>query len=416
MVEFYISLIFLFLLCSMIFSSAEATIFSVSRVELASLRLYGLSQKFTTLLGKPEELLVVLIAGNEIVDYFISFLGAKLFYFWFLEKGKYLALFVCGIISFWIGDFLPKVLGFKLRVKLFTKLIYPVYVFYYLFFPIRQIYKTFSAFLDKVIPSSKVSFPTVSPVEQIILYILDKAYSQKKITEKEKTFIRGLFLSEKITVSAIMTPRSEIVAFEDQIITVSFLEKLKYLPYNKFPVYKENLDNLIGIFYVKDLFKDLPLEVVDKKKLSDYVRPVVYIPESFTVRDLLFEFQEKNIKIAMVVDEYGTIKGLVTLEDVLEELFGEIYEQREAKIELIQKIGENKWLFHGKLLMEVVKEVLNLEIEKELEDIKTLNGFILALFKEVPEEGKSVIYKNFKFTVKKLKGRKILWVEVEKNF
>lgn len=414
MVEFYVSLIVFFLLCSMFFSSAEAAIFSTSRVELAGLRLYGVSQKFTTFFNKPEELLVVLIAGNEIVDYFISFIGAKLFYLWFSEEGKFLAFLVFGAFSFWLGDFLPKVIGFKLRNQLFTKIVYPLYVTYYLFSPLIKIYKILSVYVDKLSPTSKPFSSMASPVEQIILYILDKAYSQKKITEKEKTFIRGLFLSEKITVSAIMTPRSEIVAFEDQVITLSFLEKLRYLPYNKFPVYRENLDKVIGIFYVKDLFKDFSSETLNRKKLSDYVRPVFYVPESFTVRDLLFEFQTQHIKIAMVVDEYGAIKGLVTLEDVLEELFGEIYDQREAKFEFIQKIGENKWLLHGKLLMEDVKEVLRFEVEEELEDIKTLNGFILALFKGVPEEGKSIFYKNFKFTVKRMKGRKIFWVEVEK--
>lgn len=414
MVEIYVTLIMFFLLCSMFFSSAEAAIFSTSRVELAGLRLYGVSQRFTTFFNKPEELLVVLIAGNEIVDYFISFIGAKLFYVWFSEEGKFLAFLVFGAFSFWLGDFLPKVVGFKLRNQLFTKIVYPLYIIYHLFSPIRKTYKALSLYIDKILPTSKPSSSAASPVEQIILYILDKAYSQKKITEKERTFIRGLFLSEKITVSAIMTPRSEIVAFEDQVITLSFLEKLRYLPYNKFPVYRESLDNVIGIFYVKDLFKDFSSETLDRKKLSDYVRPVFYVPESFTVRDLLFEFQKQHIKIAMVVDEYGAIKGLVTLEDVLEELFGEIYDQREAKFEFIQKIGENKWLLYGKLLMEDVKEVLKFEIEGELEDIKTLNGFILALFKGVPEEGKSMVYKNFKFTVKKMKGRRVLWVEVEK--
>lgn len=414
MVEIYVSLIVFLLLCSMFFSSAEAAIFSTSRVELAGLRLYGVSQKFTTFFNKPEELLVVLIAGNEIVDYFISFIGAKLFYLWFSEEGKFLAFLVFGAFSFWLGDFLPKVIGFKLRNQLFTRMVYPLYIVYHLFSPIRKTYQALSLYIDKMLPTSKSYYSAASPVEQIILYILDKAYSQKKITEKEKTFIRGLFLSEKITVSAIMTPRSEIVAFEDQVITLSFLEKLRYLPYNKFPVYKESLDKVIGIFYVKDLFKDFFSEILDRKKLSDYVRPVFYVPESFTVRDLLFEFQTQHIKIAMVVDEYGAIKGLVTLEDVLEELFGEIYDQREAKFEFIQKIGENKWLLHGKLLMEDVKEVLRFEVEEELEDIKTLNGFILALFKGIPEEGKSIFYKNLKFTVKKMKGRRIFWVEVEK--
>jgi len=187
------------------------------------------------------------------------------------------------------------------------------------------------------------------------------------------------------------------------------------MPYNKFPVYKDSLDNLLGILYIKDIIRNFSPEFLGKTWLSELTRPVFYVPENFKLRDLIFEFQKKHLKIAIVVDEYGMVKGLVTLEDVLEELFGEIYEQKEAKVEFIQKIGENKWLVHGKVLIENLKLVLGLEIEEEhLKDIKILNGFLLALFKEIPEEGQSVVYGGYRFTVKKVKGRKILWVEIEK--
>jgi len=107
---------------------------------------------------------------------------------------------------------------------------------------------------------------------------------------------------------------------------------------------------------------------------------------------------------------------LVTLEDVLEELFGEIYEEKELKVESFQKIDDKKWLVHGKTLLEELKVLLGMEIlEEEFQDIKTLSGFLLALFKEIPKEGDSIEYKEFKFTVKKLKGRKILLVEIEKR-
>jgi CBS domain containing-hemolysin-like protein len=416
MVELYFAITAILVFLSMVFTASEAGIFSLSRIEIASLRSLGFSEKYLQMLKHPEELLIVLIAGNEIVDYFASFCISKGFTILFSEEGRTIAFLVFAIIGFWIGDFFPKVAGFKFKNKLITKLFYLNYLFYKLFYPVRKLYTFIYSAIEKKFPYTPIYPHTFSPAEQIILYMLDEAYKQKKITEKEKKFIQGLFLSEKIPVSAILTTRSEIVAFKDQVITLEFLEKIKQLPYNKFPVYRENLDDIIGILYAKDLIKNFSPEVLNVKKLSDFVRPAYFIPETFRVRDLLFEFQKKQIKIALVIDEYGILKGLVTLEDVLEELFGEIYEEKEAKLEPIQKIDEKKWLVNGKVLLEELKVLLGMEIvEDEFQDIKTLNGLLLALFKEIPKEGDTIEYREFKFTVKKTKGRKIIWVEIEKK-
>jgi len=416
MAELYFIITAFLIFLSMIFSASEVSIFSLSRIEIASLRSLGVSEKYLHMLRNPEELLIVLIAGHEIVDYFASFCISKGFTILFSEEGRTTAFIVFAIIGFWIGDFFPKVVGFKLKSLIITKVFYLNYLFYKLFYPVRKLYTSIYSALEKKFPYTPIYLHTFSPAEQIILYMLDEAYKQKRITEKEKKFIHGLFLSEKIPVSAILTSRSEIVAFKDQIITLEFLERLKQLPYNKFPVYKENLDDVIGILYAKDLIKDFSPEILNVKKLSEFVRPAYFIPETFTVRDLLFEFQKRQIKIALVIDEYGVLKGLVTLEDVLEELFGEIYEEKEAKIEPIQKIEDKKWLVSGKVLLEELKSLLGMEIvEEEFQDIKTLSGFLLVLFKEIPKEGESVEYGEFKFTVRKIKGRKIIWVEIEKH-
>lgn len=415
MVEIYFIITVFLIFLSMLFTASEASIFSLSRIEIASLRSLGFSERYLGILRHPEELLIVLIAGNEIVDYFASFCISKGFTYLFSEEGRTIAFIVFAIIGFWIGDFFPKVAGFKLKNLLITKILYLNYLFYKIFYPIRKIYAFIYQGLEKSFPYTPIYPQAFSPAEQIILYMLDEAYKQKKITGKEKKFIQGLFLSEKIPVSAILTPRSEIVAFKDQVITLEFLEKLKYLPYNKFPVYKETLDDIIGILYVKDLIKNFSAKILNMKKLSDYTRPAYFIPETFKVRDLLFEFQKRQIKIALVIDEYGILKGLVTLEDVLEELFGEIYEEKEAKLDPIQKIADQKWLVHGKVLLEELKVLLGMEIlEEELQDIKTLNGLLLALFKGIPKEGDTIEYEKFRFTIKKIIGRKITWIEIEK--
>ncbi len=415
MIEVYFSLVILFLVGSMLFTSSEASIFSLSRIDLASLKTFHISEKYWKILKTPEELLIVLIAGNEIVDYFASLCFSNALGYILVEKSKEISFIIFSIIAFWCGDFFPKLIGFKFRNRLIPKILPYIYFFYTLFYPLRKIFSLIYKKTEKYIQFPQTNSSFFSPVEQIILQSLEIAYKENKISEKEKEFIYGLFLSEKIPVSAIMTTRSEIVAFRDQVLTVEFLEKLKKLPYNKFPIYKENLDDILGILYIKDLIKNFSPEKLDKTKLSEFVKPAFFVPENFKVRELLFEFQKKQIKIALVIDEYGILKGLVTLEDVLEELFGEIYEEKEIKIKPIQKIGKNKWLIHGKTLMDELSHILDLEIEEDdLKEMKTLNGFLLALFKELPKENQKIKYKNYQFTIKKIKGRKIFWVEIER--
>lgn len=413
MIEIYFLATLVLIMCSTIFSSSEASIFSLNRIEVASLRSLSLSEKYLRILKNPDELLIVLIAGNEIVDYFASFCFSNGLSYLIQDEGRKIAFIIFSIISFWMGDFFPKVLGFKFKIKIVCKIIPLTYVFYQILFPLRKIFILIYQKVEVLLPIKAChSFPSV---EKIILNTLEIAYKEGRISQKEKEFIYGLFLSEKIPVSVIMTPRSEIVAFKDQVITLEFLEKIKNLPYNKFPVYKTFLDEVIGILYTKDLIRGFQEGNLFQRKLSEFVRPAYFVPEGFKVRDLLFEFQKRHLKIALVIDEYGILKGLVTLEDLLEKLFGEIHEEKEFKTDPIQKLDENKWLISGKVLLEDLKNILSLEInEEELKDVKTLNGALLVLFKELPKEGESIEYQGYKFSIKKMKGRKIFWVEVEK--
>ncbi len=417
MAELYFFLAGLFIACSMLFTSSEASIFSLSRLELASLKSFHLSEKYLTILKKPEELLVVLIAGNELVDYFASFCFARGFNEVLKTYGKEIAFFVFGITGFWLGEFFPKVVGFKYNTKLAPKVFPIITAFYYLFYPLRKIFSIIYRSTEQYLKNKEqkvVEGELFTPVEQIILEAIEVAYREKKISEKEKTFIYGLFLSEKTPISIAMVPRSEVVALEDQPITEKLLEKLKNFPYHQFPVYKEELDNILGIFYVKDFIKKFTPQILGKARLSQFLKEPFFVNENFKLRDLLFEFQKRNVKIALVVDEYGVFKGLITLEDVLEELFGEFYHEKEPEIEEIRKIGKGKWIVHGRVLLEELAHEIGLEVEDDLKEARTLSGFLLILFKEVPEQGQSIEYGGFRFTIKQKKKRKIVWVEVEK--
>ncbi|MFN3505733.1 MAG: hemolysin family protein [Caldimicrobium sp.] len=415
MLELYLIALLSCLVLSMLFSASEASIFSLSRIDIAALQSIGLQERYREMLKNPEQLLFALLAGNELADYFASFSFSASLTLLMDENLRLYAFVFFALFSFTMGDFFPKVIGFRSRSHLVVKLLPIIYFFYRLFLPIRlllyQIYQKVQTIFPDIKPSQEVE--TFTPVEQIILHALELAYQEKKITLTEKEFVYGLFLSEKIPVSAIMTPRSEIVAYKDQPLTIELIEKLKLLPFNKIPIYKDSLDDVLGILYLKDLIKAFSKGIkLGEERLSDFTRGVFFIPENFKVRQLIFEFQKRHQKISLVVDEYGVIKGLVTLEDVLEELFGEFSQEKEELIPPIKKIKEGHYWLSGRLLLEELREELKVSLEDEIiENARTLNGFLLILFKGIPKEEEQIFYQGWQFIIKKVKRRKIQLVE-----
>ncbi|MCS7150513.1 MAG: hemolysin family protein [Caldimicrobium sp.] len=415
MVELFIALALFGLMLSMIFSASEASIFSLSKIDLAGLKNQGLKEKYLNMIRNPEQLLFALLTGNELADYFASFAFASAITLLLSDEFRTPAFFIYSLFSFWLGDFFPKVTGFKFRTQLVFKIIPITYCLYSLLFPLRVLIHLVYHKINRLFPEINKDYDQrgFTPVEQIILHSIELGHKQGKISDTERDFIYGLFLSEKIEVASIMTPRSEIIALKDQRLSMELLTRLGKLPYNKFPVYKESIDEVIGVLYTKDLINYIAKnENFVERYLSELTRQAYFVPESFPVRDLLFEFQRKHLKIALVVDEYGTLKGLVTLEDILEELFGEILPEKEELLEPIQRISEGHFLLSGKAHLEEAIESLGIFLDEEIfQDLRTVNGFILTVFQGIPKEGDERVFDGWKFIIKKVRGRKILWVE-----
>ena len=413
MVDLYFFLFILCLLTSFCLTCSEATIFSLSRIELADIYRNLSEKKSFAILKNPEALLFTILAGNEIADFLGGFflsnamsslmdIGARTFAF---------ALF--SILAFYVADFIPKILGYTYRRRLIFVLLPFVLFLHKLFFPLNFALKRLNILaLLKSKKEKAEEEGALSTAEQFILYLLNEARKAGKISEVELRFIRGLFISEDIPVSTIMVPRSEIYALPDQEVTPKLLQEISKTPFTKIPVYGSTLDELIGILYVKDLFKYVKSLEEKNLKLSEVVRPAFFVPEFKKVRDLLLEFQKKHLKIALVVDEYGTIKGLVTLQDLLELLFGEFRTEDEPSFSPIKKLSEDKYLAHGNAPMYLIKEELEaFEISPE-DESRSLNGFLLERFEGVPKAGDSLEVAGFTFKVLKVRKNKILWVEI----
>jgi len=232
------------------------------------------------------------------------------------------------------------------------------------------------------------------------------------LEETEKRMIHSIFEFGETTVKEIMVPRIDMVCSRTDFSLEKIKDLVKEEGHSRFPLFKENIDNIVGILYVKDLF----LEKTKKKRKPDLgkiARRAYFIPESKKIDELLAEMKKEKTHIAIVVDEYGGTAGLVTMEDILEEIVGEIQDEYDlAEEEMVRKIDEENFRVSAKLSIEDLNEIVGAGLpEKEFE---TVGGYIYDLVGSVPEEGKILKSDGLKFTVEKVSGQRIKTVKVTK--
>ncbi len=404
-------LITIFILLSSFFTCSETALFSLSRLEIGKLRKSSRAscRLAAEILRDPQKVLTTVLMGNEIADILSSALASWFFYQSLGSLGKWLAYPLMSALLFLWGDLFPKVLGFKFREQVACAVSRPLRIAEILLAPLRF----------GLLAVAQIFFRAVGlrggtsrgfPAEEEIKRLVEEAYHSGALRPEERLFVYGLFETEETPVSAIMTPRKEIWALEDQEVTPELLSRLKKAPFRKIPVYRGELDNLVGVLYIQDLIKAR----LGKKtvRLSEIVRPPFFVPERTRVRKLLEEFQRRRLKLALVVNEYGQISGLVTLEDVLEELFGEIYQEKEAKEPPIKRLDPGRYLVKGWVQIEDFNRETGGELPEE--EFQTLASLVLHLFGELPEEGAEVKGFGFRFRVEALKDRRIETLLVEK--
>ncbi len=395
---------------SSFFTSSETALFSLSRLDQLRLKSHPRAscRLAVHLLKSPRKLLATILIGNEFSDILSSSLATVIFIKLFGLKGEWLAYPVMTAVLFLCGDLIPKVIGFRRRKQMACLLAPMLRVFIVVFSPIRSLMLAFTnAFLRLmgIQPPEQVSVS-----EEDLLHLIEESYRAGILGEQERRFIYGLLETQETPVSAIMTPRREIFALEDALIDKELVRRIKSQGFSRIPVYRENLDKLLGILHVKDLLR-WRLEK-KAKRLADLVRPPFFVPEMMRVRTLLEEFQKRRLKLALVVDEYGTIIGLVTLEDVLEELFGEIYDEFDRKEQPVQEIAPGVYLVSPRLRVEEFNRLTEAELPSE--EYETIGGLVLSLFGEFPREGMAREAYGFRFVVEKVKGTRIQRLRVER--
>ena len=235
--------------------------------------------------------------------------------------------------------------------------------------------------------------------------------------EEEQLILKGLINLGSISVTEIMKSRVEISGVDESTSFDSLIEKVKEWNYSRIPVYQENLDNVIGLIYIKDLIPLLSSNKTNQKKWAQLIRKPFFVPESKKIDDLMQNFQEEKIHLALVVDEYGGTSGLVTMEDILEEIFGEIKDEFDDDEWIYSKLDEDTFVFEGKIMLNDMIKIANLGADyfSEIDgDFDTLSGLVLEIAQGIPKIGERVEFKEVQFVVEKSTHRKIDRIKLKK--
>ncbi|MBD3264020.1 MAG: DUF21 domain-containing protein [Candidatus Omnitrophica bacterium] len=393
-----------FIVISAFFSASETAIFSLSNFRLRRIQeRYRQAKTVKNLLKNPTHLLSAIVFGNLLVNIGISSLATTIFVKRWGENGLIMAIvFSTGFIIFF-GEILPKTFAiYKAeRISLLTAPL--INVFSRLFSPIilaiEKVVRYFSFFL---LPRGTKT--VLSDEEFKTLLYLGKQDGQ--ISEQEENMISNVLEFKETQASEIMTARIDTHGIDINTSQDEVLEILKKTKHSKIPVYENSLDNITGILYTKDVFLN------PQRPYHDFLHEPVFVPESMKIDDILKLFLVKKERIAIVLDEYGGTEGIITLEDIVEEIFGEIYDEFETIEEPLKETAKNQWKVFGKAPIKSVNMELNIQLPEE-ED--TLAGFLLSKMERIPATGDEFDYNGLKFIIDRATKRKIVSVTIRKN-
>lgn len=389
-------LVFVFLLmASGFFASSEVVFFSVSRPLLIRYSKSKVFRLISSLLSKPKEVLISILIGNEIVNVLISSYGAKVFTDELGKAGALISAVLMSFLIFIFGETIPKNVVLPVADRLVVLYAPIFYLFHLLITPLRfLLFVPVKGILSRLGVESKEE-EIFELSEEKLLGILEMGVESGEFSLEEKEMIEKVFEMDEVLVREIMTPRPDIFALPEDAKVGEVIEEVKRRGHSRIPVYKEKLDDVTGIVHVKDL---LPVSKNRERKLSEFKRDVLIVPEVMTVGSLLQELRKARTQIAVVVDEHGAVSGLVTMYDLLRWLVGEVPEEWEEERSDIEKISTDMYRVDGSTSIEELAELLGFELPEEY-DYDTVSGFVMANLEKVPEKGDEFEYDGLKFIV-----------------
>ncbi|PFH84398.1 hypothetical protein COI44_16785 [Bacillus sp. AFS088145] len=327
-------------------------------------------------------------------------------------------LLAFGIITFIhvvVGELAPKTIAIQKAEQITLRFSPALILFYKITYPFIWLFNNSARMVLKIFGLPPASEHEVAHSEEELRILLSESYKSGEINQSEFKYVNNIFDFNMRVAKEIMVPRTEMVAID---LREAFHENIHFMStekYTRFPVVDGDKDHVVGLINFKDVFTDFVLHKgeAEVKTLEQYIRPIIQVIESISVHDLLVKMQREHIHMSILVDEYGGTSGLVTVEDILEEIVGEIRDEFDVdEKEDISKVSENKFIIAGKVLISEINDVFSLDIDDT--DVDTIGGWILTENFDV-QEGDSIKYQNCTFKVLKLDGHYIKLIELTRE-
>ena len=405
------AIIFIFLLIlSAFFSGTETAYFHIRKHRKET------PEKVKSILEYPQRLMVSLLTGNTIVNVTIASLAAYITanladrYIWSASTLILIEVLVVTVVVLIFGEILPKMAAIKKSEKFAVKMYIPLKMMMYVLYPIAQGFNLVTDLIMKVLPLKKEK---IFDSEEELKMLAELGEEEGTLQEEESDMIQSIFDFKGKTVGEIITPRVDIVSLKSDESIDTAMDTIAERQFSKIPIYKDSIDNIKGILYAKDIIPYL-MGSRPNINLQRLAREPFFIPETKPIDDLMKEFKSRKTSIAIVVDEWGGTEGLVTLEDVVEEVVGEIrdpYDQEESDV---LKQPDGSFIVDGSITIYDLEEETDIKFPED-RDYDTLAGFILDTLTDIPKIGEHVDFQNMVFTVQTVENNRIGKVKIHKN-
>ncbi len=403
----YLVLLFVCLLLSAFFSSSETAFIALQRIRvehMVNTKVNG-ADRVSRLLQRPAKLLSTILLGNNFVNNAATALATILAVsVWGQGRGVLIATIGVTILLLIFCETTPKTIATQHAERLSLVFARPIEVLSWLFTPFVVVLSWIASGFSKL--AGGVPVPRSLASEEEIRTMISVGHREGTVEEEAAEMLHKVFDFGDRPVSEVMVPRPEVVAIEQGSKIADFLTLYAESPLSRFPVYKENMDNVVGILSVKDVLMALAKNTSDDQSaIDDLIRPAYFTTETKRINELFAEMQDKNYRMAVVVDEYGGTAGIVSLSRLVEEIVGPVGDELAEAEKEYEAINEYTFQIDGGMRIEEVNEEMGLELPEG--SYETIAGFVLHLLGHIPRQGEQLRYKGLKLVITKMRGMKI---------
>jgi putative hemolysin len=408
-------------MCSAFFSSAETAFTAISRAKLKSLveQKVKSSQKLETLFKEPHKLLTAILIGNNIANVGASVIATVIIVDLLSKTPLHnLAIslsIVTGcttIILLVFGEITPKTIAIKNASKVALKMTPFLYYYYILFTPIINVFSFLSVIISKLLGVGNKGVGQLLTEEEIKAVI--KLGEEEGVLEtQEKEMLHGVLSISETVVREIMTPRIDTIAVSSEATIKDVIQIITTKGHSRIPIYEDTIDNIQGIIYAKDLL-NIPKDTQDST-VQKFGRKPLFCPESKSIETLLQQMRLNKVHIAIVVDEYGSMAGIVTLEDIIEEIVGEIQDEYDIDKNEFTQISSTHFLVKASMNINDLAEKISLKLNDDDDDYNTVGGFVIHQLGSFPKKGQTLSFNEFTIEIKEIRKRRIITLAFTKK-